>query len=80
MNGFGKSMLGVVPLLITAAPAWAVDTTQTYSSGILVGVFVAFCALIIVFQLMPTIMLLIGFLKGIFKSSDKQARRQRSRA
>jgi len=57
-----------------ATPALAVDTTKTYSSGILVGVFLAFCALIVVVQLMPTIMLLVGFIKGLVKGSAKQAK------
>ena len=80
MKSLSKMIMGMVMMLATAAPALAVDTSQTYSSGILVGVFVAFCALIIVFQLMPTIMLLVGFIKGLFKSSEKQSRRQGSRA
>jgi len=59
-------------MLIAAGPALAVDTAKTYSSGILVGVFLAFCALIVVVQLMPTIMLLVGFVKGLLKGTSKQ--------
>lgn len=66
-------------MLMLASPALAVDTTTTYSSGILVGVFLAFCALVVVVQLMPTIMLLVGFIKGLLKSTDKQVSRQRSK-
>lgn len=57
----------------SSLPALAVDTTRTYSSGLLVGIFLAFCALIIVVQLVPTIMLLAGFLKGLLRGSDKKA-------
>ena len=63
-------------MLMLASPALAVDTTTTYSSGILVGAFLAFCALVVVVQLMPTIMLLVGFIKGLIKGTDKQASRQ----
>lgn len=63
-------------MLMLANPAYAVDTTKTYSSGILVGAFLAFCALVVVVQLMPTIMLLIGFVKGLIKGTDKQVSRQ----
>ena len=63
-------------MVLMASPALAVDTTKTYSSGILVGVFLAFCALVVVVQLMPTIMLLVGFIKGLIKGSEKQASRQ----
>lgn len=70
--------MGMMMVLI-ASPAFAVDTTKTYSSGILVGVFLAFCALIVVVQLMPTIMLLVGFIKGLIKGSEKQTSRQSGR-
>ncbi len=60
-------------MLMLASPALAVDTTTTYSSGILVGVFLAFCALVVVVQLIPTIMLLVGFIKGLVKGTDKKA-------
>jgi len=30
-------------------------------------------------QLLPTIMLLVGFIKGLVKGTDKQAQRQRSK-
>ncbi|MEJ2471839.1 MAG: hypothetical protein P8Y91_05000 [Desulfuromonadales bacterium] len=61
-------------VLMMSSPAFAVDTTKTYSSGILVGIFLAFCGLIVVVQLMPTIMLLIGFFKGLIKGSHKHAK------
>ena len=67
-------------MLLMASPAFAVDTTKTYSSGVLVGIFLAFCALVVVVQLMPTIMLLVGFVKGLIKGTDKQASRQGSRS
>ena len=71
--------VGMMMLLVMAGPAFAVDTTKTYSSGILVGAFLAFCALVVVVQLMPTLMLLVGFVKGLLKGSDKQTSRQGSR-
>jgi hypothetical protein len=65
-----KTLLGTgLAILILASPALAVDTTTTYSSGILVGVFLAFCALVVVVQLLPTIMLLVGFIKGLVTTS-----------
>lgn len=67
-------------LMMTAGPAFAVDTTKTYSSGILVGAFLAFCALVVVVQLLPTIMLLVGFIKGLFRGTAKAADRQNSKS
>ena len=66
-------------ILLLASQALAVDTTTTYSSGILVGVFLAFCALVVVVQLLPTIMLLVGFIKGLVKGTNKQVQRQSSK-
>jgi hypothetical protein len=67
-------------MLMLASPAFAVDTTTTYSSGILVGVFLGFCALVVVVQLMPTIMLLVGFIKGLIKGRDKTVSRHSSKS
>lgn len=76
MKKFNQTTMATMMLMTLATPAFAVDTTRTYSSGILVGVFLAFCALIVVFQLMPTLVLLYGFIKGLFK---KEAKSQASR-
>lgn len=79
MKKLSSLTMGILMLVVTAGPAFAVDTTKTYSSGILVGIFLAFCGLIVVVQLMPTIMLLVGFVKGLFKGTSKEAGRQGSR-
>lgn len=71
--------LGMLMLMVMAGPAFAVDTTKTYSSGILVGAFLAFCGLVVVVQLMPTIILLVGFVKGLIKGTDKEVSRHGSR-
>ena len=65
--------MGMLMLLTMAGPAFAVDTTKTYSSGILVGAFLAFCGLIVVVQLVPTIILLVGFVKGLIKGTGKRS-------
>jgi prepilin signal peptidase PulO-like enzyme (type II secretory pathway) len=75
MRTLKSTGMGILMLML-ASPAFAVDTSKTYSSGILVGVFLAFCALVVVVQLMPTIMLLVGFVKGLIKGTDKQVGRQ----
>lgn len=65
------SSLGVVLLL--AAPAFAVDTAVTYSSGLLVLLFVGFCALVIVAQLVPAVLMLFGLTKAVTQGSRKTA-------
>ena len=79
MKKLRSTLMGMMMLMTMASPAFAVDTTKTYSSGVLVGVFLAFCALIVVVQLMPTIMLLVGFVKGLIKDHAKQNKRHASR-
>lgn len=80
MKKLRSLLLGVPMLMVMAGPAFAVDTTKTYSSGLLVGLFLAFCALVVVVQLMPTIIMLIGFVKGLVKGNSKQTSRQASRS
>jgi len=50
---------------LLANPAFAVDTTRVYSSGILIFAFLGFLALILLVQLVPTIMMVIGMIKGL---------------
>jgi hypothetical protein len=77
MKKLRNVLMGTLIPVAATTPAFAVDTTKTYSSGILVGVFLGFCALIVVVQLMPAIMMLIGFVKGLLKG---QAKRQTTRS
>ena len=68
-----RSLIMGASMLLMANPAFAINTNQTYNSGIMVGIFFAFCALIIVVQLMPALILLFGFVKGLIKGTEKQA-------
>lgn len=70
-----------VLMLAMASPALAVDTSKTYNSGILILLFVGFCALIIVAQLVPAILALLGMTKEAGKraSSRKFAAPAKSR-
>jgi prepilin signal peptidase PulO-like enzyme (type II secretory pathway) len=79
MKKLSSTLMGMAMLMTMVTPAFAVDTTKTYSSGLLVGIFLAFCALIVVVQLMPTIMLLVGFVKGLIKDHSKHGKRHASR-
>jgi hypothetical protein len=58
-------------LLATVPSAFASTTTRVYSSSILVLAFVGFLALIVVIQLIPAIMTLIGSIKGLAKKADE---------
>ncbi len=68
-----KAILTALSLSLLAVPAFAVDTAKTYNSGILVLLFVGFCALIIVAQLVPAVLALFGMTKAVAQSSRKTA-------
>jgi hypothetical protein len=73
MNTIRTLLLTLALALTSSVPAFAVDTTKTYSSGLLIGIFLAFCALIVVVQLAPSIMLLVGFIKGLARRTETKA-------
>lgn len=54
--------------------AFAVSTTRVYSSGIFVIGFLAFCALVVVVQLIPAMMTLWGMLKGAADNAKNTAK------
>ena len=66
-----RAFLSSLLLLLTAvSPALAVDTSKTYNSGILILLFVGFCALLIVAQLVPAVLALFGLTKDAVKSTS----------
>jgi len=66
-----KTLLTTFALLLTVvSPALAVDTSKTYNSGILILLFVGFCALIIVAQLVPAMLALFGLTKEAARSTS----------
>lgn len=65
-----KSVLAtLIVSLMAVSPALAADTSKVYNSGILVLLFVGFCALLVVAQLLPAVMNLFGMTKKAAKSS-----------
>jgi len=67
-----KAIITTLTLSLFAVPAFAVDTAQTYQSGILVLLFVGFCALLIVAQLVPAVLALFGMTKEAAKQSSRK--------
>jgi hypothetical protein len=68
-----KAILTTLSLSLFAVPAFAVDTAKTYNSGILVLLFVGFCALLIVAQLVPAVLALFGMTKAVAQGTRKTA-------
>jgi hypothetical protein len=71
MRSLQSLVMAVAMLFISAAPALAVDTTRVYNSGILVLLFLGICALIVVVQLIPALMLLFGSLRTMLRGAKK---------
>jgi hypothetical protein len=57
-------------LLVAAPSAFASTTTRVFCSSTLVLAFVGFLALIVIVQLIPAMMTLIGSLKGLTKKGE----------
>lgn len=55
----------VIGWLITATPVLAAGAIREDHSSLVVWVFLGFCALIVIAQLVPAILLLIGMIKGV---------------
>ncbi len=62
-RGAAAIMTCLTMMLMFAPRAMAVDTSHTYNSGILTLLFVGFCALLIVAQLVPAVLMLFGLTK-----------------
>lgn len=58
-------------LVGTASTAFAATGTREDSSGLFVWIFLGFCALIVIAQLVPAIMVLLGFAKAFGKQKEE---------
>lgn len=52
--------------------AYAAETTKVYNSGTLVLIFIGFCALIVVAQLIPALLVLMGVIKSLVMRSKEK--------
>lgn len=68
-----KLLLTTLALWLAAIPqAFAASTTKVYSSGVMVLVFLGFCALVVVAQMIPALLTLWGMLKGLLTGAGKE--------
>lgn len=76
-----KRLLQVLTLaglsLATVTSTWAASGRED-SSGIVVWAFLGICALIVVAQLAPAVMMLLGMIRGVTKSHDQREAEVRS--
>jgi len=70
MQTMKTSLLSLALVLVAVSPTLAVDTAKTYTSGILILLFVGFCALLIVAQLVPALLALFGLTRQAARASS----------
>lgn len=66
-----KWLLNIVLALTTASSAFAGSGASEDNSGFLVWGFLGMCGLIVALQLIPTLMVMLGFAKGIGGEKEK---------
>ncbi|QXE89341.1 hypothetical protein [Geomonas subterranea] len=64
-----------VVFLMTTANAFAASTSKVFVSKMGILLFLGFCALVLVVQLIPALITLYGMLKGIGKEQEKSPSR-----
>ena len=71
MKDFKTILFALAILLSSYQLAYAVDTTQTYQSGIMAALFLGVCALIVAFQTLPAVMMVAGTTIAFVKEAKK---------
>lgn len=62
----------LIALLAFSTSAFAAEATGAGEGSLLVSLFLGFFALIVVFQLVPAVLMMIGVLRGLF-GRDREA-------
>jgi heme exporter protein D len=61
---------------IAPATAYAAEHAAEQSNGLFVWIFAGMCALVVVAQIVPAIMLLTGMIKGLVARKEEKAAKQ----
>jgi hypothetical protein len=74
-NTITRFTMGAGILIGNVTPVWAAATEgrEADNSGLFVWIFLGFCALIVVAQLIPAAMVLFGIVKGAKKETAELA-------
>ena len=72
MNIRTRTLLTEAVLLATAAPAIAASPRQDDGSQLAVWVFLGMCALIVILQLVPLMILGLGAIRAFFRERGKK--------
>lgn len=72
------TMAAILGVLFSALPAFAAAGARQDHSGLVVWMFLGFCALIVVAQLVPAVLLMLGFAKGVAGERELTPRKVQS--
>ncbi len=72
-NIITRFAIGAGILIGNVTTVWAATGRETDNSGLFVWIFLGFCALIVVAQLIPATMMLFGVAKGAKKETAELA-------
>ena len=61
----------LIALFTCSSSAFAAGTTASNEGGLLLSIFIGFFALILVFQLVPATIMLIGMVKGLLSGKTQ---------
>lgn len=65
--------------IFSVSNAFAAGGAREDNSGIFVWIFLGFCALIVVVQVVPAVLMLFGFAKGLSKNRAPETQTVKSR-
>ncbi len=66
-----------ITLCALTSTAFAADPASGSGGGLLISLFIGFFALIIIFQLVPATLMMIGILRGLFGRDRKEVKASR---
>jgi hypothetical protein len=71
MKALTKLSLTTLVALLVASPAFASTAGRVDNSGFIVWAFLGFCALIVVAQLVPAILVMFGIVKAVASPAEE---------
>jgi hypothetical protein len=75
---FPAAVNTAIIFLMATANAHAASTSKIFVSKLSIVIFLGFCALVLVVQLIPAIMTLYGMIKGVGKEQEKSPSRAKT--
>ena len=65
MKTMRNGLTGLALVFAAASQGWGADSAMVYSSGPLILGFLGLCALVVLAQFTPMVMLVVGLVKGV---------------